>query len=93
MPTSPDRIAFAVRLAEDSVEQRGLSGAKIAGNDRDGSLVESRLHVIVLLLKLKLVRAGQRRCAGASDGHFGFDGGSDRPVRSTNGLSASERSV
>ena len=39
-------IALAVRLREDSVEQRGLSGTEIAGDHRDGSL--SRLHGIVL---------------------------------------------
>jgi hypothetical protein len=51
------------------------SGTEIAGDHRDRSLVRSRLHGIVRLLKLKLVRLNQRRCAGGSDGHFGFDGG------------------
>ena len=35
-------------IVKDSVEQRGLSGAEIAGDHRDGSLVLSRLHGIVL---------------------------------------------
>ncbi len=41
-----DGITLAVRLREDSVKQRGLSGTEIAGDHRDGSL--SRLHGIVL---------------------------------------------
>src|SRR3979490_26913 len=45
-----DGIAFAVRLREDSVEQRGLSGTEIAGDHGDGSLVRRRLHGIVLWL-------------------------------------------
>src|SRR6267142_4808928 len=43
-----DGIALAVRLRQDSVEQRSLSGTEIAGDYSDGSLVRSRQHGIVL---------------------------------------------
>ncbi len=46
-------VFLAVRLREDAVEKRGLAGAEIAGEDRDGDLVGHRkvpepdLHEIV----------------------------------------------
>ena len=49
-----DGITLAVRLRKNPVEQRGLSRTEITGDYRDGSLVRSRLHGIVLSLMLKL---------------------------------------
>ena len=37
------RVALAVRLGEDAVEQGRLAGAEIAGEDGDGDFVEARV--------------------------------------------------
>ena len=49
-----DRVALAVRLAQDPVEQRRLAGAEIAGEDGDGNFLRlvARGHA-VRLLRLK----------------------------------------
>ena len=47
-----DRVALAVRLAQDAVEQRRLAGAEIAGEDGDGNFLRlvARGHALHLLL-------------------------------------------
>ena len=62
-----DRVALAMRFAQNAVEQGRLAGAQIAGKDGDGNFLQLVAHGHALI---SLVRKGSR-CHISSSGAYG----------------------